>query len=118
MTVDAIDAILAANDLVSVLSRNVSVRLLDFSESGCLLESASRLEAGTTGTVRIVYGGVEYGDDVRVMRCQALGSSGLHHVGVEFLWTSRPPDRSLRRLVVTLPASAVKDGSHDRRDCM
>ena len=112
---DAIDAILKANDLVAVLGRDVPVRLLDISASGCLLESASRLDEGTTGTIRVVYGGVEYADDIRVMRCKGFeGSSGAYHVGAEFLWTSRPPDRSLRRIVATLPASAVKAGRFDR----
>jgi hypothetical protein len=91
------------------------VRLLDISASGCLLESTHRLEAGTTGTIRVVYGGAEYVDDVRVMRCQSFnGSSGLYHVGAEFLWTSRPPDFSLRRVVATLPANGVEAGRFDR----
>jgi hypothetical protein len=110
-----IDAILKADDLVAVLGRDVPVRLLDISASGCLLESANRLEAGTTGTIRIVYGGIEYADDIHVMRCQAFeGSSAAYHVGAEFLWTSRPAERSLRRVVATLPATAVNAGRFDR----
>jgi hypothetical protein len=116
---DEIDAILRANDLVAVLGRDIPVRLLDISASGCLLESANRLDAGTTGTVRVVYRGIEYSDDIRVMRCQGCeGSSGAYHVGAEFLWTSRPPDRSLRRVVATLPATAVKAGRFDRTHWM
>ena len=41
---DALDAILKANDLVAVLGREVPVRLVDISGSGCLLVSANRLE--------------------------------------------------------------------------
>ncbi len=112
---DRLDHVLRANDLVAVLGRDVSVRLLDISASGCLLETSNRLEVGTTGTIRIVYGGLEYADDIRVMRCQAFdGSGGVYHVGAEFLWTSRPPDQSLRRVVATLPALAVKAGRLDR----
>jgi hypothetical protein len=116
---DRLDHVLRANDLVAVLGRDVTVRLLDISASGCLLETVNRLEAGTTGTIRIVYGGMEYADDIRVMRCQPIdGASGLYHVGAEFLWTSRSPDQSLRRVVATLPATAVKAGRLGRIERM
>ena len=52
---DALDVILKANDLVAVLGREVSVRLLDISASGCLLESASRL---TLGLIKQLIGGM------------------------------------------------------------
>jgi hypothetical protein len=107
--VDALDAILKANDLVAVLGREISVQLIDISVSGCLLESASRIEAGTTGSLRVVFGGQEYLDDIRVMRCRpSEGSSSLYFLGVEFLWTTSPHERSLRRILATLQASAVK----------
>ena len=51
---DALDAILKSNDLVAVLGREINVRLVDISVSGCLLESTSRLEKGTTGSLRVV----------------------------------------------------------------
>jgi archaeosine-15-forming tRNA-guanine transglycosylase len=112
--VDALDAILKANDLVAVLGREVSVRLVDISGSGCLLESACRLEKGTTGSLRVVFDGMEYVDDVRVMRCRpSEGSSSLYFLGAEFLWTSSPHERSLRRVLATLQATAVKTGKLD-----
>ena len=108
---DALDAILKANDLVAVLGREVSVRLVDISGSGCLLESANRLEKGTTGSLRVVFEGLEYFDDVRVMRCRpSEGSSSLYFLGAEFLWTTSPHERSLRRILASLQASAVKAG--------
>ena len=39
---DALDAILKSNDVVAVLGREINVRLVDISASGCLLESSSR----------------------------------------------------------------------------
>jgi hypothetical protein len=109
---DALDVILKANDLVAVLGREVSVRLLDISASGCLLESASRLVLGSTGSLLVNFEGKEYVDDVRIMRCGRFeGSSGAYQIGAEFLWTSTPHDRSLRLVVTHLQASAIKSGS-------
>lgn len=106
---DALDAILQANDVVAVLGREISVRLVDISVSGCLLESANRIEKGTTGSLRVMFEGQEYFDDIRVMRCRpSEGSSSLYFLGVEFLWTTSPHERSLRRVLTTLQASAVK----------
>ena len=108
MNVEPLDAILHADDVVAVLGRDVSVRLLDVSNSGCLLQSERRLLEGTTGTLRLSYDGSEYVDDVRVMRCQAPASGdGWFRLGAEFLWTSHPDERSLRRLVASLQPAAV-----------
>jgi hypothetical protein len=114
--VDPLDAILKANDLVAVLGREINVRLIDISVSGCLLESGNRIERGTTGSLRIVFDGQEYVDDVRVMRCRpSEGSGNLYFLGAEFLWTTSPHERSLRRVLATLQASAVKIGQLETR---
>ena len=106
---DALDAILKSNDVVAVLGREINVRLVDISVSGCLLESTSRLEKGTTGTLRVVYDGLEYGDDVRIMRCRASeGSGAVYYLGAEFIWTTNPSERSLRRIVSSFQSGAVK----------
>lgn len=111
---DALDAILRSNDLVAVLGREVPVRLIDISGSGCLLESRSRLEKGTTGTLRVVYEAQEFSDDVRIIRCRAgEGAGNLYYVGAEFLWTTSPTERSLRRVLATLQSKAVKLASFE-----
>ena len=111
---DPLDAILSARDLVAVLGREVPVRLVDISPSGCLLESASRLEEGTTGVVRVEYEGGHYMDEIRIMRCRACeGSSALYHMGAEFLWTSNPRETSLRRVLAKLQASALREAAVD-----
>ena len=111
---DALDAILKSNDLVAVLGREVNVRLVDISNSGCLLESGSRLEKGTTGSLRVMFEGLEYADDVRIMRCRpSEGSGSLYYLGAEFLWTTSPRDRSLRRILASLQSSAVKAGKFE-----
>jgi hypothetical protein len=107
--VDPLDAVLKANDLVAVLGRQIAVRVIDISSAGCLLESVNRLDPGATGSLRVVYEGSEYADDVRIMRCGSNeGSSGLYFLGAEFLWTSSPRDRSLRRILPSLQPGAVK----------
>lgn len=113
---DALDALLSAGDLVAVLGRAVPVRLMDISNGGCLLESTCRLEKGATGHLRVLFEDAEYMDDVRVMRCQeSEGSSGLFHLGAEFLWTTSPHERSLRRVIAKLQGSAVKTVSFERK---
>lgn len=106
---ESLDAILSAHDVVAVLRREVAVRLVDISNSGCLLQTEKRLLEGTTGTLRVSYDGVEYADDVRVMRCQAPNSGeNWFRLGVEFLWTTHPGERSLRRVVAGLHPDALK----------
>lgn len=105
---EPLDAILSADDVVAVLGREVPVRLVDVSHSGCLLQSHMRLLEGTTGTLRLSYDGAEYADHVRVMRCQTpVNGDNWYRIGAQFLWTTRPEEGSLRRLIASLqPAVA------------
>lgn len=106
---DALDAVLQANDVVAVLGRDVRVRLMDVSNSGCLIHSEARLAEGTTGTLRVVFDGAEYSDDVRIMRCRPSNQADKwFELGAEFLWTSQPRESSLRRVIVSLQANAIK----------
>lgn len=105
------------SDLFGVLGRQVSVRLLNISGAGCLLESRCRLELGTTGSVRLTHNREQYRDDIRVTRCQALeGAGSTYLVGAEFLWTRCPYKQSLRRVIRRLqrdlsPVSAREKAS-------
>jgi hypothetical protein len=102
MVID-IEDVLSADDLVGVLTREVRVRLVNISGSGCLVESTTRLEPGTAGDLRIRIGGELYADDVRITRVQQMqGAGSTWHVGAEFLWTTQPGTRSLRRVVARL----------------
>jgi hypothetical protein len=102
-----LDAILLAGDCMAVLTRDVAVRLVDISGSGCLLESDSRLREGVTGTLHVVFENVQYTDDVRIVRCTGHEGSQTYRMGAEFLWTRHPGERSLRRVLTKLQASAV-----------
>jgi hypothetical protein len=106
------EAIRTAVDALGVIHRHVTVRLVNISGSGCLLESCAPLEPGTIGTLRMVIDGADFSDLVRVARCREIvGSGGLHHVGVQFLWEDTPGPRALRRLGTKGFASSPHNGT-------
>lgn len=84
-------------ELLGVLSRDFAIRLLNCSSSGCLLESPSAIEVGVIASLRIAWGGSEFVEDLKVVRCQPIEGGSMFHVGAEFLWAGVPDGRSLRR---------------------
>ena len=88
------------HNALAVLGKELSVRVLNCSPSGCLLETRIRLEVGTVASLRMALQGEEFVDDVQVVRCQAIeGAGSLFHVGAQFLWTGTPTPRSLRQVM-------------------
>ena len=114
MTNDSIRFVLRANDLIAVMGRDISVRLVNVSASGSLLVSNRRLPEGTSGSLRVVFDGVEYSDDVRVARCSPIEGSSHYHLGVEFLWTTAPGEHSMRRVISCLQAATLAPGPRRR----
>ena len=97
--------VLTGPSVIAVLGRDVVVRLLEISRSGCLLESSHAMPAGTIAALAIEIDGREYTDDVRVSRSQLLAGVGeRYQVGVEFLWLRLPRERSLRSYAAMLPS--------------
>lgn len=93
-------------ELVGVLTREISTRLVEVSRSGCLLESGHRIEEGTVGALRVEVDGQTYLEDVRATRCVAIAGSGSSYlVGVEFLQTARPDGASIRRAISSMSGS-------------
>jgi hypothetical protein len=93
------------------------VRLLDLSRSGCRLESSRRIEAGTSGRLRVGVNGSTRTDDVRISRCQPReGAGGTYDVGAELLLTRTLGPRSLRSAVseLTQPALVLARTSEPR----
>ena len=89
--------------VIAVLGRDVVVRLLEISRSGCLLESSHAMTEGTIAGLSIEIDGREYTDEVRVSRSQLLAGVGERYaVGVEFLWLQLPREQSLRHYAATL----------------
>jgi PilZ domain len=84
----------------AVLTREFQARVLNVSGSGCLVESNRPLRVGTTATLWVLLDGEKYFDDVQVVRCRRIEGAGfVHHVGVTFLWTALPHERSIRHAV-------------------
>ena len=80
---------MSMSDRPAVLMRELRARIIDISESGCLIETRRRLEVGAVGTLQLQLGTGEFRDDFEVVRCQAVeGERSLYHVAVRFLWTT------------------------------
>jgi hypothetical protein len=107
--VDAIGEVMKAKDLLAVLGRTVTVRLVNVSGSGCLLESDSHVADGTTASLTVVFDGRKYIEDIRITRCSSRAGSFGYELGAEFLWTTKPGPDSLRRLVASLQSAPTKD---------
>ena len=99
---DSIRFILRSTDLVAVLGREIPMRLINISGSGCLVATNRPLPEGSAASVRLEVRGVEYTDDVLVARCTRVEGSSEYHLGMEFLWTTAPGERSMRRVIATL----------------
>ena len=82
------------------LTRELRVRLIDISESGCLLELARHMEVGLVGTLQLQLGTGEFRDDFEVVRCQvAERERSLYRIAVRFLWTTPRHAGSIRQAV-------------------
>jgi hypothetical protein len=99
-----------APEITGTLGRNVSMRLIEISRSGCLLESRHRVEVGIVGELQLQVRRETFADDVRVTRCVLVeGSGSIYRVGAEFVQTRRPGEHSIRRAVAaTLRELATK----------
>jgi hypothetical protein len=85
------------SDQLGVLTRDFQARILNCSPAGCLLETNSRIEVGTVGTLRFVVDGRELVDDIQVVRCQPIeGAGSLFQIGARFLWAMAAGRDSLR----------------------
>ena len=89
----------------ATLTRELSVRVLDVSASGCLVETRRRMEVGTIGTLQLRLGGEDCTDDFEVVRCEAVqGVRNVYHVGVRLLWTRPRRPGSIRHAAAGLHA--------------
>lgn len=92
-------------DHAAVLMRDLAMKVVDISASGCLIESRRRVDVGTVGRLRLKFGDDECADDVEVVRCEPVEATrSLFHIGVRFLWTT-PRDIGSIRHAVTRHAS-------------
>jgi PilZ domain len=104
---DAVRVLLTTQVVIGVLGRDHTVRLLEISRAGCLLESSRPVAVGTVGSLVVRVEGTEYVDRLRVARCEEVaGAGGRHRLGAQFLSLYLPGDKSLRRYVAELAAAA------------
>lgn len=99
-------------EVTGMLARNVPMRLVDMSRTGCLLESRQRVEDGTVGELRLQVQRETFVDDVRVTRCVLVeGSGSIYRVGAEFVQTRRPGEHSIRRAITAILRGLATKGS-------
>jgi hypothetical protein len=99
--------------VVGVIFTNTPLRAIEISRNGCLLESSRRIEAGTTGELRLKIDRRTYSEVVMVTRCQRLeGAAANYRLGVEFLRTRRPSASSLRLAISAFLETKGFGGSH------
>jgi hypothetical protein len=100
------------HDLSGMLAREVPMRLIDISRTGCLLESRQRIEDGTVGELQLQVQRETFADDIRVTRCLLVeGSGSIYRVGAEFVQTRRPGERSIRRAITAILRGLSTRGS-------
>ena len=88
------------SDRPAVLTRELRARIIDISESGCLLEVHRRLKVGTVGTLQLQLEAEEFRDDFEVVRSRTVDRArSLYHAGVRFLWTTPRHVGSIRYAV-------------------
>jgi hypothetical protein len=89
-----------------VLLRELRARIVNISESGCLLETSRQLDVGSVGTLTLQLGIGEFRDDFEVVRCEDVDPAWpLYHVGVRFLWTTPRHAASIRHGVAAHAAA-------------
>ena len=82
---------------VAVVVRELPVRLVNCSRSGCLVEADRALPVGTAGTMTLEIEGNEVTDHILVVRCQPIAGAGtLHHIGARLLWVAAPTAQTIR----------------------
>ena len=106
--------------LIAALSILIATAAVLLAANLPVVWTAGGLDAGTTGVLKVEIDGEQYADDIRIARVQRVhGSSATWHVGAEFLWTTYPGSRSLRRVASRLQREvaqhAVTIGFESRR---
>ena len=102
----SLDKILGAHDVMAVLAGcGGSADRIMVPVASC---KPKRITEGTTGTLKLSYGGIDYADDVRIMRCQAPnGGDGWYRLGAQFLWTATPGEHLTAPVVIGLQPGVV-----------
>ena len=99
------------SDRPPMLTREFRTRILEVSESGCLIETHRRMGVGTVGTLQLQLGAAECRDDFEVVRCQAVARvRSLYRAEVRFLWTT-PRQVGTIRYAVAVHAAELDESA-------
>ena len=102
----SLPGLLKGPGVLAMLGRAVSVRLVQISRSGCLLECSHAMPTGMVAMLSLSIDGRRYSDEIRVCRSQRVSGAGeRYEVGVEFLWLRPPLEQSLRQFAALLTTS-------------
>src|SRR5262245_1151851 len=82
---------------MAVLPVTRSVRILDISLSGVLLESAHGARVGTRGRLLMELSGMPFSADVEVRRVQSTPTNDRHRIGAMFLSLSAEHQQMISR---------------------
>jgi hypothetical protein len=99
-------------DRLAVLTRDLRVRLLNCSASGCLVETNVRLDVSTVASLTLNVDGRHFSDDVLVAWCKAIaGGDARYLVGLRFVWTASAAPNTLRMMAHQLVADVNQSGA-------
>lgn len=97
-------------DGLAVLTRELRMRMLNCSATGCLVEVNVPLAVSTVASLTVHFEGRQFRDDVLVAWCKAVpGGGARYHAGLRFVWTDAAPPDALRIMAHQLVATAGGD---------
>lgn len=97
-----------------MLTRELRMRMLNCSATGCLVEVNAPLDVSTVASLTVHFEGRQFTDDVMVAWCKAVpGGGARYHAGLRFVWTDAAPPDTLRIMGHQLVATvAGQSGEH------
>ncbi len=91
-----------------VLVRRLSIRVLEISRAGCLIESAAPLVEGTVGLLDLDMSGRRRIEAFRICRTEVReGASPAYRAAAQFLTIAAPSEHTLRQEVGALEAGLI-----------
>jgi hypothetical protein len=89
-------------DLPARLIRDDTVRVLNCSAAGCLLEATRQAVMNSVAVLHVSFGDKIFDDLVQVVRCVAISDGGnFYHIAVRFLSVAPPYANTLRHQIRT-----------------
>ena len=101
---------IALRDESVVLPVSVTVRVMDISANGVLLQSSRALESGTRASLRLNMGGTPFAAEIEIQRVSATSASGAaYQLGATFVAISQEHQQLIERFT---SLGSLSDPSH------